>query len=112
MNKGVVQKQRQSQCDRSNGNVGRLCSRAENKHERRHENQGWDQVTQIMHEHDIKEKGHKADNDELVIGQALKTREELKEMYRKEGENINPLVLIQLPDKKSAGPYRSAMQRI
>jgi len=39
--------------------------------------------------------------DELVIGQALKKREELAEMYRKEGANINPLVLIQLPDKKS-----------
>jgi len=39
--------------------------------------------------------------DELVIGQALKKREELAEMYRKEGTNTNPLVLIQLPDKKS-----------
>jgi len=39
--------------------------------------------------------------DELVIGQALKKREELAEMYKKEGANINPLVLIQLPDKKS-----------
>lgn len=39
--------------------------------------------------------------DELVIGQALKKREELAEMYKKEGTRINPLVLIQLPDKKS-----------
>ena len=39
--------------------------------------------------------------DELVIGQALKKREELAEMYKKEGTDINPLVLIQLPDKKS-----------
>jgi len=38
--------------------------------------------------------------DELVIGQALKKREESAEMYKKEGANINPLVLIQLPDKK------------
>jgi type III restriction enzyme len=38
--------------------------------------------------------------DELVIGQALKKREESAEMYKKEGANINPLVLLQLPDKK------------
>lgn len=39
--------------------------------------------------------------DELVIGQALKKREELVEMYKKEKADINPLILIQLPDKKS-----------
>jgi len=38
--------------------------------------------------------------DELVIGQALKKREELADMYKKEGAEIYPLVLIQLPDKK------------
>jgi len=40
-------------------------------------------------------------SDELVIEQALKKREELAEMYKKEECNINPLILIQLPDKKS-----------
>jgi type III restriction enzyme len=38
--------------------------------------------------------------DELVIGQALKTREKLLKLYEKEGSNINPLVLVQLPDQK------------
>lgn len=38
--------------------------------------------------------------DELVIGQALKKREELWKMCEREGSNVNPLVLIQLPDKK------------
>lgn len=38
--------------------------------------------------------------DELVIGQALKRRAELVKMYKKERSNVNPLVLIQLPDKK------------
>lgn len=38
--------------------------------------------------------------DELVVGQALKKREELADMYKKEGSNINPLVLIQLPQKR------------
>lgn len=38
--------------------------------------------------------------DELVIGQALKKREELAKMYKREGSNVNPLVLIQLPDKR------------
>lgn len=40
-------------------------------------------------------------SDELVIGQALKKREESAKMYKGEGSNISPLVLIQLPDKKS-----------
>lgn len=39
-------------------------------------------------------------SDELVIEQALKKREELAKLYEKEGANINPLVLIQLPDQK------------
>jgi type III restriction enzyme len=40
-------------------------------------------------------------SDEIVIEQALKKREELKRLYEKEGSNINPLVLVQLPDQKS-----------
>ena len=40
--------------------------------------------------------------DELVIEQALKKREELARLYKKEGTNINPLILIQLPDQKSS----------
>lgn len=39
-------------------------------------------------------------SDELVITQALKKREKLAEFYNKESSNINPLVLIQLPDEK------------
>lgn len=40
-------------------------------------------------------------SDELVIEQALNKREELAKLYEKEGTNINPLVLIQLPDQRS-----------
>lgn len=40
-------------------------------------------------------------SDELVIEQALKKREELVELYKKIGSNINPLILVQLPDQKS-----------
>lgn len=39
-------------------------------------------------------------SDELVIEQALRKRQELSEMYKAENTNINPLVLIQLPDNK------------
>jgi type III restriction enzyme len=39
-------------------------------------------------------------SDEIVIEQTLKKREELAKMYKKEKSQINPLVLIQLPDKK------------
>ncbi|MEK6963623.1 MAG: DEAD/DEAH box helicase family protein [Nanoarchaeota archaeon] len=39
-------------------------------------------------------------SDELVIEEALKKREELVKLYKKEGSNINPLILVQLPDQK------------
>jgi len=41
------------------------------------------------------------DSDTIVIEQALDKRKELAKLYKKEGTNINPLILIQLPDKKS-----------
>lgn len=40
--------------------------------------------------------------DELVIEQAIKKREELRLFFKKVGSNINPLILIQLPDQKSS----------
>jgi type III restriction enzyme len=40
-------------------------------------------------------------SDELIIDQALQTRKMLLNAFKSEGSNINPLVLIQLPDKKS-----------
>ena len=39
-------------------------------------------------------------SDELVIEQALKKREELVKLLRKEGSGVNPLVLVQLPDSR------------
>lgn len=39
-------------------------------------------------------------SDEIVIEQALNKREELVKTYKKEGINVNPLILIQLPDQK------------
>jgi type III restriction enzyme len=38
--------------------------------------------------------------DEIVIDYALKKREELARMYKNEGSNVNPLMLVQLPDKR------------
>lgn len=40
------------------------------------------------------------DSDTIVIEQALKKREELVRLYEKEKANINPLILIQLPDSR------------
>jgi len=48
----------------------------------------------------LKIKTDKASADELVIKQALSKREQLAEAYGKEGANINPLVLVQLPDNR------------
>lgn len=39
-------------------------------------------------------------SDLIVIEQAIKKRTELKKMYEDEKSNVNPLVLIQLPDKR------------
>lgn len=48
----------------------------------------------------------KQDTDTLVIDQALKKRESLKEQFKTEGKDINPLVLIQLPDHKNTLPNK------
>ena len=40
-------------------------------------------------------------SDEVIIRQALKKRDELASLHRKEGSAINPLVLVQLPDNRS-----------
>jgi len=45
------------------------------------------------------ELGGMKDSDEIVIKQALKKRDELSKAYKKEDVEINPLVLIQLPDR-------------
>jgi len=50
---------------------------------------------------DIDKNKIKGGADKLVIDCALKKRDELLKAYKKEGSNINPLVLIQLPDKKT-----------
>jgi len=49
---------------------------------------------------DIDKERIKKSADELVIETALKKRQELLKFYKKEKSDINPLVLIQLPDKK------------
>ena len=41
-------------------------------------------------------------SDEFVIDEAYKLRNKIVEAYKAEGENVNPLVLIQLPDRKSS----------
>ncbi|MDE0091816.1 MAG: DEAD/DEAH box helicase family protein [Oligoflexia bacterium] len=40
-------------------------------------------------------------SDEIVLKEALKKREELLKLYKEIGIDINPLVLIQLPDRQS-----------
>jgi len=41
-------------------------------------------------------------SEELVIDAAMKKRQELLKDFQKEGVNVNPLVLIQLPDRKTS----------
>jgi len=41
-------------------------------------------------------------SEELVISAAMKKREELVKEFQKEGVNVNPLILIQLPDRKTS----------
>jgi type III restriction enzyme len=49
---------------------------------------------------ELGDKKYGKDSEETVIGEALKKRNELIKSYRKEGSEVNPLVLIQLPDRK------------
>ncbi len=42
----------------------------------------------------------KQTSDDIVLNQAVKKRDELAKLYKEEGSNINPLLLIQLPDNK------------
>ncbi len=44
---------------------------------------------------------NKQTSDEVVLEQAVKKRGELAELYKHEDTNINPLLLIQLPENKS-----------
>jgi len=46
--------------------------------------------------------------DQIIFEEALKKREELEKLYKKEGSNIRPLVLIQLPNE---GEKLSAVDR-
>jgi type III restriction enzyme len=39
-------------------------------------------------------------SDEIVIDEALKKRSELAKLYKDEGSEVNPLVLVQLPDRR------------
>lgn len=49
---------------------------------------------------ELGEKKLEKDSEETVIKEALKKRKELIISYQKEGSDVNPLVLIQLPDRK------------
>ncbi|MDP3043524.1 MAG: DEAD/DEAH box helicase family protein [bacterium] len=49
---------------------------------------------------ELGEKKLEKDSEETVIKEALNKRKELIKSYQKEGAEVNPLVLIQLPDRK------------
>lgn len=49
---------------------------------------------------ELGEKKLEKDSEEIVINEALKKRKELIKSYQKEKSEVNPLVLIQLPDRK------------
>lgn len=48
------------------------------------------------------ESSHKLSVDEIIINEALKRRSTLKILFEKEDSYVNPLLLIQIPDKKSS----------
>jgi type III restriction enzyme len=56
------------------------------------ENQGTDEIQIIS--------SAKESTDELVIRKAIEKRNELKEKLLAEGSEVNPLLIIQMPDKK------------
>lgn len=61
-----------------------------------------DDFVNFIQEGKIKTQKLSGGSEELVIDAAIKKRQELVEAYKKEGVNVNPLVLIQLPDRKTS----------
>ena len=58
-----------------------------------------DNFDSFIKEGKIKTQKLSGGSEELVIDAAMKKRQELIEAYKKEGTEINPLILIQLPDR-------------
>lgn len=61
-----------------------------------------DNFENFIKEGKIKTQKLSGGSEELVIDAAMKKRQELIKGFQKEGVNVNPLVLIQLPDRKTS----------
>jgi len=61
-----------------------------------------DDFDNFIREGKIKTQKLSGGSEELVIDAALKKRKELLKDFQEEGVNVNPLVLIQLPDRKTS----------
>jgi type III restriction enzyme len=61
-----------------------------------------DDFDNFIREGKIKTQKLSGGSEELVIDAALKKRKELVKEFKEEGVSINPLVLIQLPDRKTS----------
>lgn len=61
-----------------------------------------DDFDNFIRERKIKTQKLSGGSEELVIDAALKKRKELVKEFQEEGVNVNPLILIQLPDRKTS----------
>ncbi len=61
-----------------------------------------DDFDNLISEGKIKTQKLSGGSEELVIDAALKKRQELVKEFQKQGVDVNPLVLIQLPDRKTS----------
>ena len=61
-----------------------------------------DDFNNIIREGKIKTQELSGGSEELVINAAIKKRQELVKAFKKEKVNVNPLILIQLPDRKTS----------
>lgn len=61
-----------------------------------------DDFANILKDGKIKTQKLISGSEELVIDAAMKKREELAKEFKQEGVEVNPLVLIQLPDRKTS----------
>ncbi|MDD5342325.1 MAG: DEAD/DEAH box helicase family protein [Patescibacteria group bacterium] len=61
-----------------------------------------DNFDNIIKQGKIKTQNLSGGSEELVIGAAIQKRIEIVKAFKKEGVNVNPLILIQLPDRKSS----------
>ncbi len=74
-------------------------------------NQGMIKKEIIINEDLDKVEGDEKTSQEIILQKAYEKRLQLKELYKKEGSNVNPLVLVQIPTSDAGEDKRDFIER-